>query len=144
VAGAPSLALAPFTPAGLPARPYHRAAGRGARDAGSVPGLWRAAGRGASCLRLHNIRLRKLAEVTGQAPDFAAAEKEYLRMTRQERSTQMAVVQNWLAESLAYRRNCLAYRKRTAIIVEVVRELECAGHSPAAHDACNTGVLTLE
>jgi hypothetical protein len=82
--------------------------------------------------------------VAVQAPDFAEAEREYLLMTRQESYTQMAAVQNRLVELLAYRRNRLAYRKRTAIAVEVVREIESEGHFPAAHYAFDNGVLTLE
>lgn len=79
-----------------------------------------------------------------QAPDFAEAEREDLLMTRQESSTHMAAVQNRLMEWLASQRNRLAYRKRTAIAVEVVREIEEAGHFPAANYACDSGVLTLE
>jgi hypothetical protein len=79
-----------------------------------------------------------------QAPDFAEAEREYLLMTRQETYTQMAAVQNRLVELLAYRRNRLAYRKRTAIAVEVVREIEEEGHVPAAQYAFDNGVLTRD
>jgi hypothetical protein len=79
-----------------------------------------------------------------QVPDFAEAEREYLLMTRHESYPQMAAVQNRLLEGFAYRRNRLAYRKRTAIAVEVVREIEEEGHFPAAQYAFDTGVLTLE
>jgi hypothetical protein len=79
-----------------------------------------------------------------QEPDFAEAEREYVLMTRQESSTQMEAVQNRLVELLAYRRNRLAYRKRTAIAVEVVREIEEEGYFPTANYAFDSGVLTLE
>jgi hypothetical protein len=79
-----------------------------------------------------------------QPPDFAEAEMEYVLMTRQESYTHMEAVRNRLVELLAYRRNRLAYRKRTAIAVEVVREIEEKGHFPQAQYAFDPGVWTLE
>jgi hypothetical protein len=78
------------------------------------------------------------------APDFAEAERESVLMSRQETYTHMAAVQNRLVELLAYRRNRLAYRQRTAIAVEVVREIEAEGHFPAAQYAFDNGVLTRD
>jgi hypothetical protein len=79
-----------------------------------------------------------------QAPDFTEAEKEYLLMTQRESYTAMDAVRNRVLALLAYRRNRLAYRKRTTIAVEMVREIEAEGHFPAAQYAFDNGVLTRE
>jgi hypothetical protein len=79
-----------------------------------------------------------------QAPDFAEAEKEYVLMTQRESDTAMAAVRTRVLALLASWRNRLAYRKRTTIAVELVRELEAEGHCPAAQYACDTGVCTRE
>jgi hypothetical protein len=79
-----------------------------------------------------------------QAPDFTEAEKEYLLMTQRESYTAMDAVRTRVLELLAYRRNRLAYRKRTTIAVEMVREIEAEGHFPAAQYAFDNGVLTRE
>jgi hypothetical protein len=79
-----------------------------------------------------------------QAPDVAEAERAYVLMTRHESYPQRAAGQNRLLEVLASRRNRLAYRKRTAIAGEVVREIEEEGHFPAAQYAFDPGVLPRE
>jgi len=75
-----------------------------------------------------------------QAPDFTEAEKEYVLMTQRESYTDMDAVRNRILALLAYRRNRLAYRKRTTIAVEMVREIEAEGHVPAAQYAFDNGV----
>lgn len=92
--------------------------------------------------------LAKRAHVDGlavavQAPSWEKEEKVYLAVTAQASYTEMAAVQRRLIELLAYQRNRQAYRKRTEMVVELVRELEAAGKFPAAHYAFDNGVLTL-
>lgn len=79
-----------------------------------------------------------------QQPDFAEAEMEYLVMTGQESYTQMEAAQKRIVELLAYQRNRQAYRKRTEMAVEIVRQIEDEGHFPEANYAFDNGVLTLE
>jgi hypothetical protein len=79
-----------------------------------------------------------------QQPDYAEAEMEYLVMTGQESYTQMEEVLKRIVELLAYQRNRQAYRKRTEMGVEIVRQIEDEGHFPEANYAFDNGVLTLE
>jgi len=79
-----------------------------------------------------------------QLPNFGEAELEYLAMTRQESYTQMEEVEKRLVELLSYQRNRLAYRKRTEMVVEMVRLIESEGQFPEANYAFDNGVLTLE
>jgi hypothetical protein len=79
-----------------------------------------------------------------QQPDFAEAELEYLRMTAQENYSQMEQVEKRLIELVSYQRNRLAYRKRTEMAVEIVRQIEDEGHFPHADYAFDNGVLTRE
>src|SRR5512134_2166773 len=46
-------------------------------------------------------------------------------------------------ELLHYQKNRLAYRKRTEMVVEIVRQLEEEGQFPHAHYAFDNGVLSL-
>ena len=78
-----------------------------------------------------------------QPPDFAEAEMEYLVMTRQEAYTQIEELQKRIVELLSYQRNRLAYRKRTEMAVEIVRQIEDEGHFQEANYAFDNGVLTL-
>src|SRR5690349_21858315 len=79
-----------------------------------------------------------------QRPDFAEAELEYLRMTAQENYTEMEQVEKRLIELVSYQRNRLAYRKRTEMAVEIVRQIEDEGHFPQADYAFDNGVLARE
>lgn len=93
------------------------------------------------------ISNRKLIDglaVEVQMPNFAEAELEYLVMTRQESYTQMEEVQKRLVELLSYQRNRLAYRKRTEMVVEMVRLIESEGQFPEANYAFDNGALTLD
>jgi len=56
----------------------------------------------------------------------------------------MAQARQRLLELLHYHQHRLAYRKRTELAVEIVRQLEVEGHFPKAHYAFDHGVLTLE
>ena len=49
-----------------------------------------------------------------------------------------------LSELLHYQKNRLAYRKRTEIAVDIVRQLEEEGHFPKADYAFDNGVLTVK
>jgi hypothetical protein len=49
-----------------------------------------------------------------------------------------------LTELLHYQQNRLAYRKRTEIAVDIVRQVESEGAFPQADYAFDNGVLTLE
>jgi len=79
-----------------------------------------------------------------QMPDFSAAEREYLRMTAQPSYEQMGQVMERLVELLHHHKNQLAYRKRTEIAVDIVRQVEAEGQFPKADYAFDNGVLTLE
>ncbi len=55
----------------------------------------------------------------------------------------MEKVRERLIELLYYQKNRLAYRKRTEIAVEIVRQIEAEGQFPDANYAFDNGVLTL-
>jgi SRSO17 transposase len=65
-----------------------------------------------------------------QMPNFSAAEREYLRMTAQPSYEQMEQVMERLVELLHHHKNQLAYRKRTEIAVDIVRQVEAEGQFP--------------
>ncbi len=79
-----------------------------------------------------------------QLPDFNAAERGYLKMTAQPSYEQMEAVRQRLLELLHYQMNRLKYRKRTEMVVDVVRQIEAEGQFPKADYAFDNGVLTLE
>jgi hypothetical protein len=76
-----------------------------------------------------------------QAPKYEAEEKAYLEMTAQDSYEDMAHVRERLVELLHYQKNRLAYRKRTEMAVELVRQIEAEGQFPQAHYAFDNGVL---
>ncbi len=78
-----------------------------------------------------------------QLPDFSEAERGYLRMTAQPSYEQMEQVQQRLLELLHYHKNRLAYRKRTEMVVDLVRQIEAEGQFPQADYAFDNGVLSL-
>ena len=78
-----------------------------------------------------------------QFPNYAKEELAYLEMTTQESYEQMEQVYQRLEELLHYQKNRLAYRKRTEIAVEIVRQLEAEGPFPKADYAFDQGVLSL-
>lgn len=79
-----------------------------------------------------------------QMPDFSEAERGYLKMTAQPSYEEMEQLRQRLVELLDHQKNQLAYRKRTEMVVESVRQLEAQGQFPKADYAFDNGVLTLE
>jgi hypothetical protein len=78
-----------------------------------------------------------------QLPDFSKEEKKYLQMTAQESYHDREQLMQRLTELLHYQQNRLAYRKRTEIAVDIVRQVESEGAFPQADYAFDNGVLTL-
>jgi hypothetical protein len=78
-----------------------------------------------------------------QLPDFSKEEKKYLQMTAQESYHDRAQLMQRLTALLHYQQNRLAYRKRTEIAVDIVRQVESEGAFPQADYAFDNGVLTL-
>jgi hypothetical protein len=81
-------------------------------------------------------------EVVVQTPNYEKEEKAYLEMTVKQSYEQMEQVQERLLELMHYQKNRLAYRKRTEIAVDMVREIELEGNFPEAHYAFDNGVLS--
>ena len=79
-----------------------------------------------------------------QAPDFSKAERDYLKMSAQPSYEQMEQVKQRLMELLHYQKNQLAYRKRTEMVGDIVRQIEAEGQFPKADYAFDNGVLNLE
>ena len=77
-----------------------------------------------------------------QFPNYQAEELAYLEMTARESYDQMEQVHQRLEELLHYQKNRLAYRKRTEMAVEIVRQLEAEGEFPQADYAFDCGVLS--
>ncbi len=77
-----------------------------------------------------------------QHPNYEKEELAYLEMTAKENYEQMEQVQERLLELLHYQKNRLAYRKRTEIAVEIVRQLESSGQFSNADYAFDQGVLS--
>ena len=78
-----------------------------------------------------------------QLPDFSEAERGYLRMTAQPSYEQMEALKQRLLELLHYHKNRLAYRKRTEMVVDLVRQIEAESQFPKADYAFDNGVLSL-
>ncbi len=83
-------------------------------------------------------------EVVVQIPDYQKEELVYLKRTCRQHYQSRAEVLERLEELLYYKKNRLAYRKRTEIAVDIIRQLELEGHFPEADYAFDNGVLTLE
>ena len=83
-------------------------------------------------------------EVVVQRPRYEEEEKAYLKMTAHKSYEQMEKVWQRLAELLHYQKNRLAYRKRTEIAVDIVKQLEEEGHFPEANYAFDSGVLSIQ
>jgi hypothetical protein len=79
-----------------------------------------------------------------QLPNFTEAERGYLKMSAQPNYEQMEAAMQRLVELLHHQINQLKYRKRTEMVVDVVRQIEAEGHFPQADYAFDNGVLTLE
>ena len=79
-----------------------------------------------------------------QNPSNEKEEKAYLMATKREQYEEMEQVHQRLSELLHHQKHNLAYKKRTLIILEVVKQLEEEGHFPNSDYAFDNGVLTLE
>jgi hypothetical protein len=79
-----------------------------------------------------------------QEPDVCKEEEAYLKATVQASYEQMEQARTRLLELLHHLEHKLAYKKRTEIVVEMVRQLEEEGKFPQAASAFDNGVLTLD
>jgi hypothetical protein len=77
-----------------------------------------------------------------QHPNFEKEEFAYLEMTAKENYEDLEQVRERLLELLHYQKNRLAYRKRTEIAVEIVKQIEAEDHFPNADYAFDQGVLS--
>jgi hypothetical protein len=91
-----------------------------------------------------NRQLIDGVDVRIQEPDVSKAEEEYLKATVHASYEQMEQARTRLLELLHHVEHKLAYKKRTEIVVEMVRQLEEEGNFPQADYAFDNGVLTLE
>jgi hypothetical protein len=83
-------------------------------------------------------------EVEVQQPDVRAEEMASLPETSQESYAQMAHARGRLLALLHHGLHQRLDKKRTEMALEIVQQLEPAGHFPLAHYAFDNGVLTLE
>jgi hypothetical protein len=83
-------------------------------------------------------------DVRIQEPSSCKEEEAYLKATVQASYEQMEQARTRILELLHYMKHQLAYKKRTEIVVEMVRQLEEEGHFPQADYAFDNGVLTLD
>jgi hypothetical protein len=79
-----------------------------------------------------------------QEPDVSKEEEGYLKATVQGSYEQMEHARTRLLELLHHVQHRLAYKKRTEIVVEMVKQLEEEGNFPHADYAFDNGVFTLE
>ena len=79
-----------------------------------------------------------------QEPDVSKEEEEYLQATVQASYEQMEQARTRLLELLHHVQHRLAYKKRTEIVVEMVKQLEEEGNFPQADYAFDNGVLTID
>jgi DDE superfamily endonuclease len=79
-----------------------------------------------------------------QVPDLCKEEEGYLKATVQASDEQMEQARTRLLELLHHMKPRLAYKKRTEIVVEMVKQLEEEGNFPQADYAFDNGVLTVE
>ena len=91
-----------------------------------------------------NRQLIDGVDVRIQEPDVSKEEGEYLKATVQMSYEQMEQARTRLLELLHHVEHKLAYKKRTEIVVEMVRQLEEEGNFPQADYAFDNGVLTLD
>jgi hypothetical protein len=79
-----------------------------------------------------------------QVPNLCKEEETYLKATVQASYEQMEQARTRLLELLHHLEHKLAYKKRTEIVVEMVKQLEEEGNFPQADYAFDNGVLTIE
>lgn len=78
-----------------------------------------------------------------QFPNYQAEELSYLTLTAQDEYTNLEQARQRIIDVLHYQKNRLAYRKRTEMAVEMVRQLEAEGQFPGVPYAFDNGVLSL-
>jgi hypothetical protein len=83
-------------------------------------------------------------DVIVQDPLDLHAEEAYLEATAKTSYDQMQAGRQRMLELLHYQLHRLLYRKRTEIVIEIVRQLETEGHFPQANYAFDNGVLTVD
>jgi hypothetical protein len=83
-------------------------------------------------------------DVQIQAPNLCKEEEAYLKATVQANYEQMEQARTRLLELLHHLEHKLAYKKRTEIVVAMVKQLEEEGNFPHADYAFDNGVLTLD
>ena len=83
-------------------------------------------------------------DVVVQEPSRQKQEMAYLRATVRESYEHMEAVRERLLELLHYLQHKLAYKKRTEIALELVKQIEREGHFPEANYAFDNGVLSLD
>jgi len=83
-------------------------------------------------------------DVIVQAPLDLRAEEAYLQETAKTSYVPMEAVQQRVLELRHYHLHRLLSRKRTALEVEIVRQVEVEGHCPQANYAFDNGGLTVE
>jgi hypothetical protein len=83
-------------------------------------------------------------DVIVQDPLDLHAEEAYLEATAKTSYAQMQAGRQRMLELLHYQLHRLLYRKRTEIVIEIVRQLETEGHFPQANYAFDNGVLTID
>jgi hypothetical protein len=81
-------------------------------------------------------------DVLVQDPCNLRTEETYLHATAKASYEQMGAVRQRLLELLHHQLHRRTYRKRTEIVIEMVRQLEGEGQFPQAHYAFDNGVLT--
>jgi hypothetical protein len=79
-----------------------------------------------------------------QVPTGCKEEEAYLKATVQASYEQMEQARTRLLELLHHLEHKRAYKKRTEIVVEMVKQLEAEGNFPQADYAFDNGVLTVE
>jgi hypothetical protein len=79
-----------------------------------------------------------------QVPNVSKEEEAYLKATVQASYEQMEQARTRLLELLHHLEHKLAYKKRTEIVVEMVKQLEEEGNFAQADYAFDNGVLTIE
>ena len=77
-----------------------------------------------------------------QQPNYKEEELAYLEVTARKEYENLEQVRERLIELFHYQKNRLAYRKRTEIAVEIVRQLEEEGQFPGVPYAFDQGVLS--
>jgi urease gamma subunit len=79
-----------------------------------------------------------------QRPDYREEELGYLEATRVDSFEAMEAARRRLIELMHVHKNRLAYRKRTEVVLDMVKVLEEEGLFPSANYAFDNGVLTLD